>query len=98
HQTIHSFPTRRSSDLIEQALMDGDLLGDELREQLQQMQAEGSLEELIEQLIERMQQEDYISIDQAHDPAKRSSVGGQVGDAQPRSEEHTSELQSLAYL
>src|SRR5947207_6632552 len=69
---------------IEQALMDGDLLGDELREQLQQMQAEGSLEELIEQLIERMQQEDYISIDQAHDPAKRSSVGGQVGDAQPQ--------------
>src|SRR5947208_5315081 len=29
-----------------------------------------------------MQQEDYISIDQPHDPAKRSSVGGQVGDAQ----------------
>ena len=67
---------------IEQALLEGDLLNDELREQLQQMQAEGSLEELIEQLIERMQQEDYISIDQPHDPAKRSSVGGQVGDAQ----------------
>jgi Ca-activated chloride channel family protein len=67
---------------IEQALLNGDLLNDELREQLQQMQAEGSLEELIEQLIERMQQEDYISIDQPHDPAKRSSVAGQVGDAQ----------------
>src|SRR6185437_11424840 len=67
---------------IEEALMNGDLLTDELREQLQQMQAEGSLDELIEQLIERMQQEDYISIDQPHDPAKRSSVGGQVGDAQ----------------
>jgi len=67
---------------IEQALLEGDLLNDELREQLQQMQAEGTLEELIEQLIERMQQEDYISIDQPHDPAKRSGVGGQVGDAQ----------------
>jgi Ca-activated chloride channel family protein len=67
---------------IEQALMNGDLISDELREQLQQMQSEGSLGELIEQLIERMQQEDYISIDQPHDPAKRSSVGGQVGDAQ----------------
>jgi len=66
---------------IEQALMNGDLIGDELREQLQQMQAEGSLGELIEQLIERMQQEDYISIDQPHDPAN-SSVGGQVGGAQ----------------
>src|SRR6266699_3506048 len=67
---------------IEQALLEGDLLSDELREQLQQMQSEGSLEELIEQLIQRMQQEDYISIDQPHDPAKRSSVGGQVGEAQ----------------
>ena len=67
---------------IEQALLEGDLLSDELREQLQQMQSEGSLEELIEQLIQRMQQEDYISIDQPHDPAKRSSVGGQVSEAQ----------------
>ena len=67
---------------MEQALLGGDLLSDELREQLQQMQSEGSLEELIEQLIQRMQQEDYISIDQPHDPAKRSSVGGQVGEAQ----------------
>ncbi len=69
-------------DAIEQALLNSDLLNSELREQLQQMQAEGSLEELIEKLIERMQQEDYISIDQPHDPAKRSSTGGQVGDAQ----------------
>jgi Ca-activated chloride channel family protein len=67
---------------IERALLEGDLLNDELREQLQQMQGEGSLQELIEQLVERMQQEDYISIDQAHDPAKRSSLGGKVGDAQ----------------
>jgi len=67
---------------IEQALLQGDLLNDELREQLQQMQAEGSLDELIEHLIERMQQEDYISIDQPHDPTQRSSVGGQIGDAQ----------------
>jgi Ca-activated chloride channel family protein len=48
------------------------------------MQMDGELEELIEKLIERMQQEDYISIDQPHDPAKQSSVGGQVGDAQQR--------------
>jgi Ca-activated chloride channel homolog len=63
---------------IEQALLNSDLLNDELREQLEQMQSEGSLQEL----IERMQQEDYISIDQPHDAANRSSVGGQVGDAQ----------------
>src|SRR6266566_7901731 len=69
---------------IEQALLESDLLNDVLREQLQQMQAEGSLDELIEQLIERMQQEDYISIDQPHDPTQRSGAGGQVGDAQPQ--------------
>ena len=69
---------------IERALFEDDFLNEDLREQLQQMQGEGSLEELIEQLIERMQQEDYISVDQPHDPSKRSSVGGRVGDAQPQ--------------
>ena len=69
---------------IEQALVNSDWLTDELREQLEQMQAEGALDELIEQLIERMQQEDYISIDRPHDPSQQSSVGGQVGEAQPQ--------------
>ena len=68
--------------MIEQALLDGELLDEELRERLQQMHMEGKLDELIEQLIQRMEQEDYISIDQPHDPARQSSVGGQVGDAQ----------------
>jgi len=70
---------------IEQALMNDDLLSDELREQLQKMQAEGALDKLIEQLIERLQQEDYISIDQPPDPATQSNVGGQIGDAQQQS-------------
>jgi Ca-activated chloride channel family protein len=67
---------------IEQALLNGETFDEEMRERLQQMQMDGELEELIEKLIERLQQEDYISIDQPHDPAKRSSVGGQVGDPQ----------------
>jgi Ca-activated chloride channel family protein len=67
---------------IEQALMDGDFLDQEMKERLQQMQAEGTLEDLIEQLIERMEQEDYISIDQPHDPAKPSAGGGQLGQAE----------------
>jgi Ca-activated chloride channel family protein len=67
---------------IEQALMDGELLDEQMREQIQRMQAEGKLDELIEQLIDRMEQEDYISIDQAHDPSKQSSVGGQIGQNQ----------------
>jgi Ca-activated chloride channel family protein len=67
---------------IEQALMNGEMFDENLREQIEQMMAEGQLDELIEKLIERMQQEDYISIDEPHDPARRSSVGGQTGEAQ----------------
>jgi Ca-activated chloride channel family protein len=67
---------------LEQALLDGEAFDEEMRDRLQQMQMEGQLEELIEKLIERLQQEDYISIDQPHDPSKQSSIGGQVGDPQ----------------
>src|SRR5439155_16931759 len=67
---------------IEQALLDGNLQDEEMRQRLQQMQMDGTLDELIEQLIVRMEQEQYIRIDQPHDPAKQSSVGGQVGEAQ----------------
>jgi Ca-activated chloride channel homolog len=68
--------------MIEHALMNGELADEQMRERLQQMQMEGTLVELIEQLIERMEQEDYISIDQPHDPSRQSSVGGQVGEGQ----------------
>jgi Ca-activated chloride channel family protein len=67
---------------IEQALMEGDQFDEDMRERLQQMAAEGELDELIEKLIERMQQEDYISIEQPPDPARPSGVGGQVGENQ----------------
>jgi Ca-activated chloride channel family protein len=66
-------------EAIEQALMESDRFSDELRERLQQMQMEGTLDELIEKLIERMEQEDFISID---DPPQPSSAGGQVGEGQ----------------
>jgi Ca-activated chloride channel homolog len=67
---------------IEQALLNGELFDEEMRDRLDQMQMEGELDELIEKIIQRMQQEDYISIDQPHDPTKNSSVGGQVGEGQ----------------
>jgi Ca-activated chloride channel homolog len=67
---------------LEEALMNGEMFDEELREQIEQMMADGQLDELIQKLIERMQQEDYISIDEPHDPARQSSVGGQAGEAQ----------------
>lgn len=66
---------------IAEALMNSDLLDERLREQIEAMSAE-QFEQLIDQLIDRMQQEDYISIDQPHDPARNSSVAGQVGESQ----------------
>ncbi|MGA9391584.1 MAG: VWA domain-containing protein [Candidatus Sulfotelmatobacter sp.] len=67
---------------IEQVLMDDDAFDEEMRERLQQMAMDGELDELIEKLIERMQQEDYISIDQPPDPSRQSGVAGQVGENQ----------------
>jgi len=66
---------------IAEALMNSDMLDERLREQIESMSGE-QFEQLIEQLINRMQQEDYISIDQPHDPSRNTSVGGQVGESQ----------------
>jgi Ca-activated chloride channel homolog len=66
---------------IAEALMNSDMLDQQLREQIESMSAE-QFEQLIEQLIDRMEQEDYISIDQPHDPARPSSVDGKAGESQ----------------
>src|SRR5579872_5291902 len=62
---------------IEEALLNGETFDENLREQIEQMMADGQMDDLIEKLIERMQQEDYISVDEPHDPSRQSSVGGQ---------------------
>ena len=66
---------------IAEALMNSDALDEKLREQIESMSAE-QFEQLIDQLIDRMQQEDYITIDQPHDPSRSSTAGGQVGESQ----------------
>jgi len=67
---------------IEQALANGELFDEQLQEQLDQMRMDGAMDELIERIIERLEQEDYISVDQPHDPTKSSTAPGQTGDAQ----------------
>jgi len=69
---------------IEQALLNGDLFDEQMQEQIEQMQMEGQLDELIEQIIQRMQQENYVSVDQPHDPSQKPGIGGQVGENQPQ--------------
>ncbi len=69
---------------IEQALLDSDQFSEEMRERMLEMAMNGQMDELIEKLIERMQQDDYITVDQPHDPARQSSVGGQIGPNAPQ--------------
>jgi Ca-activated chloride channel family protein len=69
-------------DAIQQALEAGDMLDENMREQIEQMRAEGQLDELIEKLIERMEQENYISVDQPFDPSRQSTAPGQSGEMQ----------------
>jgi Ca-activated chloride channel family protein len=66
---------------IADALLNSDMFDQRMREQLESMAPE-QFEQLIEQLIDRMQQEDYISIDQPPDPSRSSTTGGQVGESQ----------------
>jgi Ca-activated chloride channel family protein len=69
-------------DAIQQALEAGDMLDENMREQIEQMRAEGQLDELIEKLIERMEQENYISVDQPFDPSRQATAPGQSGEMQ----------------
>jgi Ca-activated chloride channel family protein len=67
---------------IEDALLNGETFDENLREQIEQMMSDGQLNDLIDKLIQRMQQEDYISVDEPFDPARQSTGGGQAGEAQ----------------
>src|SRR5450432_3137238 len=56
---------------------------DDLKRAIEQALMNGeAFDENLREQIERMQQEDYISIDEPHDPARQSSAGGQTGEAQ----------------
>lgn len=67
---------------IQRALESGELLDENMREQLDQMRADGQLDELIEKLIERMEQENYITVDQPFDRSRKSNVPGQTEEPQ----------------
>jgi Ca-activated chloride channel family protein len=72
----------RLKQAIAQALMNSELFDEETKERLKQMQADGSFDELLEKLMERMEQENYISVDQPYDQTRQSNVEGQVGEQQ----------------
>jgi Ca-activated chloride channel family protein len=84
---------------IEEALLNGDLFDEQMQEQIENMFLEGKLDELIEQIVQRMQQEDYVTIDQPHDPSQNPSLGGQMGqnEAQAKFEITDKSLDFLGY-
>jgi len=71
-------------EMIQQALESGELMDDEaMQELMERLQEEGGMEQLVDRIIERLQQEDYISIDQPFDPSRPSPTLGQTGEPQP---------------
>jgi Ca-activated chloride channel homolog len=68
-------------EALRQALETGDF-DPQIREKLDQMAAEGEIDKLIEQLLNRMEQQDYIRIDQAEDPSRMASSPGQTGEGE----------------
>ena len=85
-------------EALRQALESGDF-DPSMRERLEQMAAEGQIEQLVEQLINRMEQQDYIRIDQPTDPSRVGNTPGQIGegDGQARFEVTDKSLDFLGY-
>src|SRR5581483_8022548 len=78
----------RLKQAIAQALMNSDLFDEETKERMRQMQANGEFDELLEKLMDRMEQENYITVDQPYDRTRQSNVSGQIGEAQQQSQEN----------
>ena len=66
-------------EALRRALEAGDAFDQDLQEKIDEMAADGRLDELIEQLIDRMEQENYLNMQQPRDPARNSPGPGQSG-------------------
>src|SRR5205823_13151070 len=92
HRALHSFPTRRSSDLRQRAISSGvGLLSGGAQRTAERMYAS----------VRRRPSPAWRAVGMLAKPALCSARMRKSPDPSPvntRSEEHTSELQSLAYL
>jgi Ca-activated chloride channel homolog len=89
-------------DNLREALREALEMGDfdpDIRERLEEMAAQGEIDKLINQLMQRMEQQDYIRIDEANDPSRMSSTPGDVGEGegQARFEVTDKSLDFLGY-
>jgi Ca-activated chloride channel family protein len=67
-------------EALRRALESGDAFDQDLQEKIDQMAADGKLDELIDKLIERMEQENYLNMQQPRDPVRNSPGPGQSGE------------------
>ncbi len=65
-------------EALRQALEAGDLFDEAMQEKIDELSAEGKLDELIEKLMDRMEQENYLSMQQPRDPSRNSPGPGQA--------------------
>src|SRR5205823_14114322 len=94
---LPSFPTRRSSDLRRADLrIFAETLALAVRHNVRRGRTTGELQELLDEIRSRPGLFRVAIFDPNGQMVAASATSG--GTAGPRSEEHTSELQSLAYL
>ena len=92
----HSLENLREA--LRQALESGDF-EQQIRERLEEMAAEGELDQLVDQLIQRMEQQDYIRIDQPSESSQMANTPGSAGEGetQARFEVTDKSLDFLGY-
>ena len=70
---------------LREALREALELGDfdpDIRDRLNEMAEEGEIDQLIDQLMQRMEQQDYIRIDQPSDSSRMSNSPGHAGEGE----------------
>ena len=68
-------------EALRQALELGEF-DEQMRQRLDQAAEEGQIDDLIDKLMQRMEQQDYIRVDPAHDPSRPSGAAGQTGEGE----------------
>src|SRR5205823_12690198 len=95
---LHSFPTRRSSDLDDHQIAHQRTV-ERLQEQIDEAAKQAFLQKTrAEQLVLQLEEREASYQQFADERADERATFERVISEATRSEEHTSELQSLAYL
>src|SRR5579884_4012579 len=86
-------------EALRQALESGELFNEQMQQKIDELAAQNKLDELIDQIIQRMEQENYISVEQPRESMQTPSSTGQIGEneSQARFEVTDKSLDFLGY-